>query len=61
MTPETLLEISQRLHQARKLLPEPPPLEDMALRKLHQRLGSLEIDFHNLAVKRQREAGTQGR
>ncbi len=60
MTPETLFEIAQLLHQARKLLPEPPPLEDMPLRKLHQRLLSLETEFHNLAAKRQREARTSG-
>ena len=58
MTPQILQEIEQLLHQARKMLPEPPPLEDPQIGKIHQRLLSLEIDTHNLAVKRSRE--TQG-
>jgi len=60
MTPQTLREISKLLHQARKLLPEPPPIEDMKIRRIHQRILSLEIDTQNLALSRERADQKKG-
>lgn len=49
-------EIEQLLRQARKLLPEPPPLEDQAIAQIHKRILDWERVVNNLRVKREREA-----
>lgn len=54
MPDKNLSEIAKLLHQARKLLPEPPPIEDRQIYEIHRRILALEIETHNLAAKRQR-------
>jgi hypothetical protein len=59
--PQTLAEIVQLLHRARKLLPEPHPLEDREIAELHRRILALETAFENIHRKRERTDRTTSR